>query len=363
MDGPAGRGHPGVDSGGRRRRRLVGWPRRMEHHRIELGTRGDRGGRSSSGPRLPVTHLAAVALAAAALGAPLPAAADSARPTNYRSEVTSIEPPNGGVSADVVGGDAFLRIEAAPGVTVEVPGYEGEPYVRIGADGTVEVNRNSPSYWVNEDRFGARAVPPELRWTPTGLADGGGRWHLRLARSSDPLDVARPTTGSKARLCRRSSSGWSLCRSTEIPSRSTDSSSGAEHRPDPWLALSAVAVAVAFVPMTALLVRSGSRHRCRRRPSRRSLPSGRSTDRWPGSRLGGSGARGVGGVPGAPPPDDRGGNGRRLAWAVSRFPALWMPSLPSSLPAGLDAPRPRWRRVGLGGIVAAYRDLQKGAGG
>ena len=314
-----------------------------------------------------MTHLAAVALAAAALGAPLPAAADSARPTNYRSEVTSIEPPNGGVSADVVGGDAFLRIEAAPGVTVEVPGYEGEPYVRIGADGTVEVNRNSPSYWVNEDRFGARAVPPEASvdadpaWLTVG-ADGTYGWHDHRIHwmSPDPPPVVESSSVSEI-------FEWVVPVSVDgdpveihgqlewVPSID----------PIPWLALSAVAVAVAFVrPLTALLVGAVAAivvgvAQVAGSPlgpvdeSMTWIPPSVALGLvvWAAFREHRHLTIGVGAVV-------------VLAWAVSRFPALWMPSLPSSLPAGLERTATAVAAgVGLGGLVVAYRDLQKGAGG
>lgn len=99
--------------------------------------------------------MAAILLA----GPATPASADSARPTNYRSEVTGIVPSPGGISARVVGGDAFLQITAQPGTQVEVPGYQGEPYLRFGRDGVVLVNHNSPAYWLNQDRYGQAGIP------------------------------------------------------------------------------------------------------------------------------------------------------------------------------------------------------------
>lgn len=116
------------------------------------------------------------------LGATAPARADSAAPTTYRSEVTDLEPTVEGLAVEVVGGDAFLQIEAPPGIRVDIPGYEEEPYIRIGPRGEVEVNRNSPTHWLNEDRYGRTAVPEGVsaeappRWE--AVADNGSYgWH------------------------------------------------------------------------------------------------------------------------------------------------------------------------------------------
>lgn len=118
------------------------------------------------------------------VGAPaLPAGADPARPTNDRSEVIAIEPATPGARVDVVGGDAFLRVRVEPGHTVEIPGYDDEPYLRIDADGTVNQNEHSPTRWVNSARYGATEPPPpeaavdaEPDWRVVG--DGGDHvWH------------------------------------------------------------------------------------------------------------------------------------------------------------------------------------------
>ena len=61
-----------------------------------------------------------------------PAAADPARPGDVRSEVTSVTPATEGITAEVVGGDSFLRIRVEAGRAVVVMGYEDEPYLRIG---------------------------------------------------------------------------------------------------------------------------------------------------------------------------------------------------------------------------------------
>ncbi len=111
-----------------------------------------------------------------------PAWADPARPSNFRSEVTGVDPAGLPAAFRVVGGDSFLEVSVEPGHTVEIPGYQDEPYIRVEADGTVLVNERSPTRWVNDDRYGlvtppADAVadaPPEWVEVATG---GRYAWH------------------------------------------------------------------------------------------------------------------------------------------------------------------------------------------
>jgi hypothetical protein len=111
-----------------------------------------------------------------------PARADPAGPTDYRSEVVAVVPEVPGVRAEAIGGDAFIVLEVEAGVTVEVIGYRGEPYLRFLPDGTVERNARSPSTYLNEDRYAEVDVPPgvapeaEPLWEPVA-ADGSYAWH------------------------------------------------------------------------------------------------------------------------------------------------------------------------------------------
>lgn len=120
-------------------------------------------------------------LVAGAVLMPSAAGADPAKPGRYRSEVTSIDPQVEGVTVEVTGGDAFLELTVDPGVEVEVEGYDGEPYLRVLEDGTVQENELAPTTYLNRDRFGT-TVPEradaeaEPRWVT--VADGGTyAWH------------------------------------------------------------------------------------------------------------------------------------------------------------------------------------------
>lgn len=121
-----------------------------------------------------------VAVAAVLIPA-APAAADPPRPTDYRSEVASVDPPTDTVTAEVVGGDGFLLLEVDEGTVVEVPGYVGEPYIQFLADGTVQENQESAATYLNQGRtrtdpdreYDAEAEP---RWK-TVATDGRWAWH------------------------------------------------------------------------------------------------------------------------------------------------------------------------------------------
>lgn len=130
-----------------------------------------------------MTVVALSATAVVLLPSPTPVAADAARPGNTRSQVDDIAPAVQGVAFDIVGGDAFLRARVQPGHELLVPGYGGEPYLRVLVDGTVEENRRSPAVVLNRDRYGATTEPlPDVtdaadpEWHAVG---GGGEvlWH------------------------------------------------------------------------------------------------------------------------------------------------------------------------------------------
>lgn len=110
-----------------------------------------------------------------------PAAADPATPTNYRSEIIAID-PGGSLSAEIIGGDAFVRVTTNTGTDLVVLGYEGEPSIWFAPDGTVSVNTRSPSTYLNDDRYGAVALPgivdvnAEPVWEERG-SGGAYTWH------------------------------------------------------------------------------------------------------------------------------------------------------------------------------------------
>lgn len=132
-----------------------------------------------------------------------PALADPATPTNYRSQVTAIDPP-GSLVAKIIGGDAFVNLVANPGSEVVVLGYEGEPYIRFAPDGVVTVNRRSPAASLNDDRYAQITLPAdadadaEPSWEP--VASGGVySWHDHRTHwmSRTPPSMVTASDGSR----------------------------------------------------------------------------------------------------------------------------------------------------------------------
>jgi hypothetical protein len=101
-----------------------------------------------------------------------PAAADDAKPGDYRSEVTRITPDTGAVQAEIRGADAFLELTVEPGHEVTVAGYQGEPYLRFQEDGTVQRNELSQATYVNDSRTAQGAIPADASEWTSAYANG-----------------------------------------------------------------------------------------------------------------------------------------------------------------------------------------------
>jgi hypothetical protein len=124
--------------------------------------------------------LVAVSALFALLAAPT-ALAHQGNP-NYRSVIRGVTPQVGGVHLQVLNLDDRLELQNTSGRTVVIQGYNGEPYARVLGDGTVQVNRRSPAYFLNDDRFGNVKVPASAKPGATPqwqIVDRAGRfqWH------------------------------------------------------------------------------------------------------------------------------------------------------------------------------------------
>lgn len=159
-----------------------------------------------------------VAVLVAALWPAGPVAADAAGPTDYRSVITEVDvdgvttavssPTDGATShavqivpgalISVEGHDSFLWLRVELRMTAAVPGYEGEAYLRIDADGSVWRNQRSFSTYYNQDRYGDAARPAIVDHSAEPLweqvdDDGSWAWHdhrIHLMDTQPPIGAS-----------------------------------------------------------------------------------------------------------------------------------------------------------------------------
>ena len=113
--------------------------------------------------------VATVALAAAGASA---ASAHTGNP-NFRSVFNGLSPQAvPGVKIQVLGYDQNYQLINRSGKVVVIRGYQDEPYARLLPDGTVEVNHNSPAFYLNADRYATATVPA------TATASATPDWHV-----------------------------------------------------------------------------------------------------------------------------------------------------------------------------------------
>ena len=112
-----------------------------------------------AGARLLVVLLATVAALAVAGPAAAHVGGDAAG-SDFDARITSVSPEVPGVQVRILQfGDEFELVNRSA-TDVVVPGYDDEPYLRVGPDG-VWRNQRSPATWINLDRFGRVPLPEE----------------------------------------------------------------------------------------------------------------------------------------------------------------------------------------------------------
>lgn len=123
--------------------------------------------------------------------------ADAPDATDYRAEVTGLTPARSELTIRTVEAGARLELINGTGRDVEVLGYSGEPYLRVGPNGVYE-NTRSPATYLNRTISGDTQLPPEAdpAATPVWRRISGGqsvRWHDQRAlwlESAPPAQVA-----------------------------------------------------------------------------------------------------------------------------------------------------------------------------
>lgn len=101
--------------------------------------------------------------------------------SDYRIEITGFDGNAEGFEVRSVELGNRMELTRTTAKEVQILGYEGEPYLRLDAQGVFE-NVNSPAHYVNQDRY-SRTLPPASanatatpKWTK--LSDGTSvRWH------------------------------------------------------------------------------------------------------------------------------------------------------------------------------------------
>lgn len=188
-------------------------------------------------------RLVLAAAATMVLLAATPATAHSgagAQARDHRPEVLGLEPAVAGVRVGLVDDGTRLELDAGSRDVIVV-GYEGEPYLRVDAEGVFE-NRRSPSTYLNRSLDGD-APPPDADAdaAPEWRRIGDGpivRWHdhalhvppgLRAGRAT-ASDWQRPLLVDGARV-------FVMGRIVVLPARAVE----------PWLGLAALAAVVAVV--------------------------------------------------------------------------------------------------------------------
>lgn len=139
---------------------------------------------------LAVCGTALVASPAAAHGA------DAPDGTNYRTAITGISPALDGLTVRAVEAGGRLELVNRSGHTIEVLGYQGEPYLEVRPDG-VYSNIRSPAAYLNATLTGDSAVPasadPALAPEWRKLSDEPVvRWHdhrTHWMSAADPPQV------------------------------------------------------------------------------------------------------------------------------------------------------------------------------
>jgi hypothetical protein len=124
---------------------------------------------------------------------------------DYRSYITSVTPKIPGLSFQVLEFADRILLTNRTGQTVTIYGYEGEPYARVLANGTVEQNARAPATYLNTNFYAQVTVPPIAsssappKWEVIDRT-GQFEWHDHRIHWMSPLPPARVKNTSKRKL-------------------------------------------------------------------------------------------------------------------------------------------------------------------
>ncbi len=127
--------------------------------------------------------------------------------TDYRTSVTSVSPAAAGLRVRAVEAGARLELTNHTGTTVEVLGYQSEPYLSVRPDGVYE-NVHSPAVYLNATLTGSADLPATADPTlPPSWRQASSvpvvRWHDHrshwMQSTPPPSVVADPSHGQRIR--------------------------------------------------------------------------------------------------------------------------------------------------------------------
>jgi hypothetical protein len=124
---------------------------------------------------------------------------------DYRSYITSVTPRVAGLSFQVLEFADRILMTNHTGRTVTIYGYEGEPYARVLANGTVEQNVRSPATYLNTNFYAEVTVPPIAnasaapRWEVIDRT-GQFEWHDHRIHWMSPVRPSKVKNTSKRTL-------------------------------------------------------------------------------------------------------------------------------------------------------------------
>jgi hypothetical protein len=149
-----------------------------------------------------MTRFALVLSALALALFPAAALAHEGNP-HYRSVVSNVSPAVPGIDVSVLNFDDRLLLHNTSGKDVLILDYKNQPYAQLKADGTVQVNKNSEAFYLNEDRTGESSVPPNLPKTPawsTVSRSSRFEWHdhrMHWMGKTDPPNLKDKSVKTK----------------------------------------------------------------------------------------------------------------------------------------------------------------------
>jgi hypothetical protein len=121
---------------------------------------------------------------------------------DYRTRVTAVTPARSGVEVRFVADGSRLELRNHTGRTVEVAGYQGEPWLQVRTDG-VWLNTRSPSQYLDQPNHPQRAAA-DPRAAPEWQRISGearARWHdHRTVWHGDPPPQVRSDPSQPHRI-------------------------------------------------------------------------------------------------------------------------------------------------------------------